>query len=164
LPTQSGCPGETVSLDSVNASGTVTFNGDGTYSSALTFSFHESAVVPTACLTRGTGSGDAGAVTLTCTQLATAFQNSVTSDAGAATASCTQTSTGCQCTVTAPGQPSDSTGTFTTSGNTFTTTSSDAGPGTPSSYCVSGNTLTVSQQNNADAGSSGPSLAITLTK
>jgi hypothetical protein len=146
-PQSTGCPGETITASVTSATGTVTFDASGNYTSQLAFTLHETAVVPSACLTQGS-------TTATCNDLQTRFAQTQSSDAGAATVTCTTTSTGCTCDITAPTAPTQSSGTYTTSGNTFTTTSADAGVGNPTAYCVQGNTLYATPSAD-DAGKSG---------
>jgi hypothetical protein len=133
----SGCSGETVAVNSINDSGTISFNADGTYQASLDISASETVTLPMSCLT-------AGGVTLTCDQFAMALVTSVQSSNGGASplaGTCTTVGSDCHCTVTVNLHAPTVTGTYTVSGTSFM--SMPAGSTTPgeAAYCVQGNTL-----------------------
>jgi hypothetical protein len=123
------CPGQ---LDiTLNASGTFTFNADGTFSEVVTADESGTETIPAACL----------AGTTDCTKL-----NNTTTIGGLTmtTSNCSgSASTGCTCTVTETGTFTQ-TGTYTTAGTNVSQTTGGTPSGPGSAYCVSGNALLLS--------------------
>jgi hypothetical protein len=119
----SGCTGASA-LSSFAYSGTITFNADGTYTSALgvTDTVHEQ--FPAGCSPFG----------LTCTQL-----ESVARDAGSGNCS-TDSQGGCGCDAVNTLSPANPGGIYSASGSTLTTTETGKTP-TMVSYCVQGGML-----------------------
>jgi hypothetical protein len=130
----STCPNETVQVTSTTASGTLTFNADMTYTAVVSESVFETATVPQSCLS-------AGGATVTCEELAMAFDATTIGDAGTLAATCTTSGSNCNCNITLSLQSATATGTYSVSGDSLTTMSQNGvGSGT---YCVAGNTLNV---------------------
>ncbi len=140
-PTDGGCPGYGLTED-VTPSGTITFNGDGSYSNtAITLSASIVETIPTSCL------DVAGAKTCDATSL------HFNEDGG----TCATTGANCVCSATGSGDPQAAkTGTYTTGVNTLTTDN-----GSPTDYCITGTTL-VAADKNPDGGA--PTFAYVLTK
>jgi hypothetical protein len=155
------CSGETLQIGSLNASGTVTFNADMTYTVSVNESFSETLNTPTTCLTMG-------GATVSCSDLsATASAAAMGLDGGMTKASCATAGSNCACTITASNEVDNETGTYTLSGNTFTTTPTGSMSSSMSSstgYCVQGNTLHVISMMMATGTSTGPSGDIVATK
>jgi hypothetical protein len=151
----STCPGETLTPESSNEAGTITFNSDGTYSSSINESGTETVFFPASCVSM-LGNG------LTCAQVASQL-NSAGGMAGAGlmeTFSCTGSgSCTCNVNVTISGS---ATGTYTTSGASVTSMPSGSTGGTVS-YCVQGNTLTMSGGSSM-MGAAMPAGNLVLTK
>jgi hypothetical protein len=121
------CPGATTSVP-INASGSMTFNADGTFSEVVTIDTTGTETIPASCL---------GALT-DCTKL-----DQTLSDQGLTVqiTGCTGTaSQSCTCTVSATGML-NATGKYTTAGNNFSLTVSGGTASVPSGYCVSGSQL-----------------------
>ena len=132
-PTIMGCPNATAQNAMVTASGTSTFNSDGTYTSDLTESASETVVIPMSCLM-------AGGMTVTCDQLSAALNVAVMGDAGT-TASCTTSGSSCNCAIGGSGRSTHRMGTYSVSGNTITTMS--GGTTSSADFCVQGSELHV---------------------
>lgn len=127
------CPGASVSVGGVTASGNASFNADLTYSLTETVTITATETIPASCLTQS-------GITLTCAQLDQAFQQAIAQDPSTiASGHCSGGST-CTCTFKAVPQTMTESGTYITSGTTITTTDS-TGASSSSSYCVQGNEL-----------------------
>jgi hypothetical protein len=128
------CAGASGSVNSIQVSGTATFNSDGSYSLTLNQTVDETDNIPSSCLTQQ-------GVTLTCAELQEVFSG-LSGDGGTA-GTCTTSGSGCNCNFSIANSDVES-GTYTTSGSTLTTTpTGGTGSGaTSGSYCVNGNTLT----------------------
>lgn len=148
IPANQACPGESVGSESVSASGTVTFNSDGTYAVTSTLGSSVTITVPTSCLT-------SGSVSISCSDLGSTLGGAI-GDAGDTT-SCTMSGSACACTVSQPAQTVTEMGTYTTADDSFTATPSSSSTGNTmagtNGYCVQGNTLHV-LAGGADAGTS----------
>lgn len=125
------------------ATGTLTFNADGTQSQSFTAVIEESAVFPTSCV------GSAAA----CTQ----SEAAVNAQSGASDAHCTYSSAGCTCAFKVTQAVTDG-GTYQISGNSVTFQNTGETPETDP-YCVSGNKLSL-QTTDGD----GNAVAVTATK
>ncbi|HLK40525.1 MAG TPA: hypothetical protein VKU41_27420 [Polyangiaceae bacterium] len=131
-----GCPGESVSSSSTNASGTFTFNADMTYSVSLSETSSETLTIPTSCLT------SQGGVSVSCSELGQVFGSGTSSDAGGLSVMCGTAGSNCSCTIDLSVQSANGSGTYSTSGSNLTiTTANGSGMGNVDGYCVSGNTL-----------------------
>jgi hypothetical protein len=148
-PSIMGCTNASVKDANVSASGTSTFNSDGTFTVETTQSASETLVIPMSCLS-------AGGMTATCGQLSTILGAALMGDAGT-TASCTTSGSDCDCTIALPSSATHEMGTYTVSGNTLTTTSN--GTMTSTDYCVQGNELHVISSG-ANAGGSGDVVGV----
>jgi len=138
------CPGQSVSISQLTATGTVSFKADGSMTSSGFISFHESAQIPASCVSE-----------LECTT----FANSLSSSSTVTDSQCAYDAvTGCSCTLISS-QPSMSSGTYAVQGTSVTLTNSSTGKAQMDSFCVSGNTATLYQ---LDA--SGTSSVMTLRK
>jgi hypothetical protein len=117
-PTDGGCPGFSVVADAT-PSGSITFNGDGTYSNtAITVTGNVTWTIPSSCL---------GAVK-TCDPTSLNIKNGA----------CNVTGANCVCTSAINSQSGNaSSSTWSTSGTTITI------DGKPYDYCVSGSTVEV---------------------
>jgi len=126
-----GCPGARLGEVTVEPSGTLVFNGDGSYSGGLAIGISFELFVPTSCI-----APDA------CADLQRALQSNLDSDPDSPfrTVSCAQGSD-CACTFSSGSAAANETGTYTTSATTLTLTS--AGASEVSEYCVQGTTLTL---------------------
>ena len=124
IATIAGCASTTVTLSEFVTSGTLTFNGDGTWNDSLNESFAAREEFPASCLTAAE-----------CTQR----EASLASQLGITGASCEFGST-CVCDYVSVVSVEKS-GSFETSGSSVTF----VGPGQPDTegYCVTGNTLTL---------------------
>ncbi len=157
----SACPNETLSVNSISVSGSVTFTANMTYTVSASESASETLSVPMNCLS-------SGGVTVTCDDLATAANGLNKSDGGTTTmTTCTTSGSSCSCNITASGVSDDEMGTYTLSGNTFSTSptapaGATAGTG---SYCVQGNTLHITSTMMAMGGAMGtPASDLVATK
>jgi hypothetical protein len=154
------CPGETIAVDSVNDTGSITFNMDGTYMAMLSTSAQETLTVPGSCL------ATSGA---TCNQLGMALNGTLAQpDGGAApgsiSASCTMSGANCTCHVTFSLSGQTAMGTYATSGTNVTITPT-GGTATTDAYCVQGNTLNLlSGGSSGMMGTSAPAADIVATK
>jgi hypothetical protein len=136
------CAGATLNLGSVTASGTITFNGDGTETANVTENGTESAHFPASCYTE-----------VQCD----AFASALSMEDGVSDASCSYSGSGCSCSLKLTTQTS-TTGTYQTTGSNLTVTTTGSDPETDS-YCVSGNQLSLQF-----SGSDGTLSVITATK
>jgi hypothetical protein len=123
-----GCTTASVKDVSATASGTSTFNSDGTFTLDSTQSGMETLVIPNSCLSGAS-----------CSSLSAILSVGL-GDAGT-TASCTGSSSECDCTLGLPASTSKEMGNYTVSGNTLTTMAN--GTTTSADYCVQGNELHV---------------------
>ncbi len=140
------CPGATVSVGPIMATGTLSFKADGTEVGSATLSYQGSVHIPADCYTEAN-----------CATYETAL-NTVN---GVSTASCSwDAATGCSCAMSINQAPSMGSGTYQVQGTDILFTSSDSGNTSVSNFCVSGNTLRIVS---ADAGSTLTS-SITLTR
>jgi hypothetical protein len=129
------CPGASVNVSGVSASGSASFNADLTYTLTETMTVTATETIPPSCLTQG-------ALTLTCAQVDQLLQQEVATDPTTfQSAHCSGSST-CTCTFKTAAQTNTETGTYTISGTTLITTSS-AGSVSSSAYCVKDNALHV---------------------
>jgi len=126
-----GCSGAHVGEVTVEPSGTLVFNADGSYSGGLGIGIEFDLFVPTSCI-----APDA------CADLQVAVQSNLDSDPDSLfrTVSCAQGSD-CACTFSGGSPAANETGTYSTSGTTLTLTSAAASE--VSEYCVQGTTLTL---------------------
>jgi hypothetical protein len=125
-----GCTTASVKDVNATASGTSTFNSDGTFTLDSTQSAMETLVIPNSCL-----------MGASCSSLS-AILSAGLGDGGT-TASCTSSSSECDCTIGLPASTTKESGTYKVSGNTLTTTVSGGTP-TSADYCVvNGNELHV---------------------
>ncbi len=131
-----GCA-QTAEVDSINASGSITYNPDGTYELTIGASVSETVTLSSGCLV-------GGPTPLTCQDLSGTASTGV----GTESESCTTTSTGCSCQISANVPATQGTGTYVTSGTTLTMMGADE---ETDGYCVSGNTLSL-DRSDADAG------------
>jgi hypothetical protein len=134
----SSCPGETTAVTSVNDTGSLTFNADGTYTAMISASAQEAAMVPQSCVSTGRSS-------LTCDQVAMALSGPLTqADGGAVSGSlstsCTASGSNCSCNIALSISGASATGTYAASGTSVAITPNGGGP-TSDGYCVQGNTL-----------------------
>jgi hypothetical protein len=130
------CPGERISVNSDNETGTFVFNMDGTYQVSLDVSASETATIPLSCLTLN-------GVT-TCDQFAMEFSTSLQlTDGGPSPIAGTCTTSGniCDCSVTVTLQGLTESGTYTVSGTHFTTMLAGSMGMGGGDFCVQGNTL-----------------------
>lgn len=149
----STCPGASEQVSSINASGTATFNTDGTYSTSTTASASVTLTIPNSCLSQG-------GITISCGTIGSTLANP---DAGTS-GSCTTNGSNCDCTVASSPMSSSSAGMYTTSGTTITTTPTGS-TASSNGYCVQGNTLYLLSNGGADAGAAGNTMeTIVLTK
>jgi hypothetical protein len=139
--TGTGCPGETVALTSLNDTGSLTFNPNGTYMATLNTSGQEAVTIPVSCLSAG------GTTTPTCDQFAMALTGALArADGGAVSgstsATCTTSGANCNCNLTFSLPGLIAMGTYVASGTGVTVTPNGGAP-TTDGYCVQGNTLTL---------------------
>jgi hypothetical protein len=127
------CPSATLSTTFSGASGTATFNADGTYSLSFSLTAAESYTIPQSCLSQN-------GTTATCSDVQGQFASGLGD--GGASASCSASGGGCSCSVSAPATKLAESGTYTTSGNSLTNTPS-GGSAEAAQYCVQGSTLHV---------------------
>lgn len=127
------CKGATMEMNGVNYTGTVTFNGDKTYSTDAMMSGHATMHMPSSCLTFG-------GVKVTCEQLNMALMSQLKMNEVFSGITCSTEAVGCACKVTFKPQSLKETGRYSTSGNTITVTTA-SGNGEADDYCVSGSTL-----------------------
>lgn len=126
-----GCAGARLGEVTVEPSGTLVFNVDGSYSGGLGIGISFELFVPISCI-----APDA------CVDLQRALQSNLDSDPDSTfrTVSCVQGSD-CACTFSGGSAAANETGTYATSGTTLTLTSAAASEA--SEYCVQGTTLTL---------------------
>lgn len=147
------CPGASEQVGSINASGTATFNSDGTYSTSTTASASVTLTIPNSCLSQS-------GVTISCGAIGSSLANP---DAGTS-GSCASNGSNCDCTVASSPMSSSSAGMYTTSGTTITTTPT-GNSSSSNDYCVQGNTLYLLSNAGPDAGATGGTMeTIVLTK
>jgi hypothetical protein len=132
-PFGAGCPTATLSVG-LDATGTLSFKADKTFTFALDVKGSENIFVPATCFS--------GLMITDCTAFGSALSGN--KDGGSKLTCTGDTTKGCTCSggEIAPTMQ-NKTGTYSTSGNTLTAVdnSPDAGTNDPTPYCVSGNTL-----------------------
>jgi hypothetical protein len=135
----SSCSGESITVTSLNDTGSFTFNADGTYAAMFNISGEEVATVPLSCLA-------VGGASVTCDEFAMALSglSFIQPDGGAApgsaSATCTTSGTSCNCNVQLSFSGLSATGDYVVSGTNVTVTPNGGGP-TTEEYCVQGSTL-----------------------
>ncbi|HKO51740.1 MAG TPA: hypothetical protein VJV79_28715 [Polyangiaceae bacterium] len=120
------CPGATVTLSPITATGMVSFKGDNTTTSSGTISFMQTVKLPVNCANEAQCKA-AGA--------------SLATQPTISNAQCLYAATGCTCTVTST-QPVMNSGTYQIEGTNVTFTSTNGQP-VVDRFCVSGNTLSL---------------------
>ena len=123
----SACPNLT-EQPLLSASGTFTFNADGSYAISSTSSGSIQVGVPESCLGGST-----------CDRLAGALSSALQADAGVTSTRCAASGSGCGCTLDLGTNTTNESGTYAVSGTTLTTTS--AGGTGSGDFCVQGNAL-----------------------
>jgi hypothetical protein len=126
------CAGEMIDTSGIHRAGTLTFNGNGTYSTTETDTGTFVFDFPAACL---------GGVT--CAALQTTYQGPGyvgQPNPTFSSATCSTTATGCRCLLGALGMPQTDTGTYVVNGTSVTATSAMGGVAADT-FCVSGSTL-----------------------
>ena len=126
------CAGEMIDASGIHRAGTLTFNGNGTYSTTETDTGTFVFDFPTTCL-----SG------VTCAALQTTYQGAGyvgQPNPTFSSATCFTTATGCRCLFGALGMPATDTGTYVVNGTSVTATSVMGGVAADA-FCVSGSTL-----------------------
>ena len=121
------------------ATGTLTFNGDSTYSAVLTSSGGGTDVFPKSCLNGAT-----------CAQIQQAIMSDPTAQ-DFSSITCTDDGTNCNCTFVLTPKMSNEVGTYSISGSTVTTTPTSGGTPGASVYCVNGTELALSPADPAAA-------------
>ena len=130
----SQCPGASVGNPRQSISGTITFNGNLTYTRNITTSASMDMTIPASCLTQG-------GITLTCAQLNAAFQQAFQGDPNSDIASFTCGGSGsCSCRFTLKPTTTSDSGTYSTSGTTMALTATSGGID-GGDYCVQDKTL-----------------------
>jgi hypothetical protein len=157
----SSCPGETISIDSANESGSIDFAADGTYMATISSTVKETLIVPVSCLSMG-------GATVTCDQFGMALSGALMQPDGGSTgtisASCSMSGANCNCSTTFAFSGQTATGTYATSGTNVTITP-NGGPSTIDGYCVQGNTLNLfSSGSSGMMGTSAPGADIVASK
>ena len=151
-PLGAACPSATLDAGGFNATGTVSYRSDLTFSTMITLSGTMGLSVPQSCLTME-------GITLTCAQLdqALKLQFAQNPDPSIQSVSCTG-SAGCRCTFALTPQTSSGVGTYAVSGNNVIENGGD-----PTGFCVQGSELHVSETN-MDMGGLGVSGGFVLEK
>jgi hypothetical protein len=134
---QGGCA-VGISIELSDASGSETFNADGTYMSDLSLSATLTFTIGAACLS-------ANGVTATCAQEASAFTANMTAPSSGTTISSPFTCApaaggGCSCTISETASNQMASGTYMAVGTTVSQTET-GGTASPSGYCVQGSEL-----------------------
>lgn len=132
-PFEAQCPEATIDIAS-NMTGTVTFNDDGTFSSALTTGADFTFSLPANCVLE-MAMGQEGDCQ--------ALFGSDPADMSESPTTCTGTQeTGCECAQVGALELEENAGTYTVDGSSLTITD-DEGTDPPSDLCISGNSLKV---------------------
>ena len=135
IPPDDMCPEQTAELLSSDASGSITFESDGTYSSDLTTTIRYELTTPLSCL----GGMEAGCQAAEALLLAAGLSGG-----------CSVEGENCVCDLSATGGGQD-VGTFQTSGNAVTMTSA-GGEVSTGEYCVEGGRLGYLTEDTDDEG------------
>jgi hypothetical protein len=132
------CAGETSSVSGFSLTGTITFNGDLTYSSTHVVSSSSTALLPQSCLEQQA---------ITCEGLSAIIRST---PMPGVTASCSVNGLGgCTCNLRQTNVTETASGTYSTNAAGQLTQSPTGGASTLSDYCVRGSTLTLSPHNDA---------------
>jgi hypothetical protein len=123
------CPGSTVNLSQLMASGTISFRADHTMNSSAALSFTESAQLPPSCYSEAQ-----------CTALAANLASSAT----VTNSHCAYDSvSGCSCSLISTQATTMSNGSYEVQGSNVNLTDSKSGKTTVNTFCVSGNTASL---------------------
>jgi hypothetical protein len=143
-PFAAQCPSSTDQIAVTSASGTMTFNADGTYSTTFDVNMTMDFTLPTAACLNGA----------TCAQIQASFVQS-DGGTGSTVATCTDAASGgCNCHLTSTSDAPKN-GHYAVSGSTIML------DGQAASYCVEGSGLLLQGQNH---GTAGGTLTFTATK
>jgi len=139
------CPGMTLSVGAITATGTLSFRADHTETGSATISYPASVHIPADCYTESN---------------CTLYETVLKAGDGVSTASCSwDTATGCSCTMNVNQALSMGSGTYEVQGTNAIFTSADSAEPSVSSFCVSGNTLQM-----YSASDNGVTSSLTLTR
>jgi hypothetical protein len=128
------CPTAMAALGPVSVSGTLSFNGDKSYTVTELSSGSIIVTLPPACLT-------VNGITLNCAQVQQGIETAAAADTPPTFSSVTCSgTTSCTCSMTFPKMVMNDAGTWSTSGTNLTIISTTQGPDS-SGYCVQGTEL-----------------------
>lgn len=145
-----GCPEIEVDGSGLTATGTMTFNSDGSASQDITLAGSFSFLLPEECLTFGD-------ITVTCEQLDQLVKQDLEDSVAAGepqdvSAIGCSGSSNCRCVSEMIPQNQVDVGTYTVTGNSVTTMDAN-GEGSSSEYCVDGDTLTLIDPGDSESAS-----------